>query len=374
MVAASPSFDFRLPPDLEAREPIEARGGARDAVRLLVARRDDETLSHHAFGELPELLRPGDALVVNISGTLPAAVDLDDGLAVHFSTPLEPSPLAGLVDGRPPGARPPDARSPGARAPSTGSSGPWLVELRRGGERHGEDFTGRVLALPGGHQLVLHGRSAGDRLWRADVRGADGALVEIEGFLESYGHPIRYAYVDRPWPLAAYQTVFATEPGSAEMPSAGRPFTTGIVTRLVARGVTILPVTLHTGVASPEADEPPYSERFRVPESTARVLTAVRAGGGRVVAVGTTVVRALESAVDRRGRLQAASGWTDLVITPDRGVRVVDGLLSGFHEPRATHLAMLEAVAGSELVARSYTEAVRSGYRWHEFGDVNLYV
>ena len=156
------------------------------------------------------------------------------------------------------------------------------------------------------------------------------------------------------------------------MPSAGRPFTQALVTALISRGVQIAPLTLHTGVASAEAHEPPYPERFAVPAATAWLVNAARAAGGRVVAVGTTAVRALESAADGSGRVSAASGWTDLVVTPQRGVRVVDGLLTGLHEPQASHLLMLEAVAGGVLLDRVYAAAVERRYRWHEFGDVNL--
>jgi S-adenosylmethionine:tRNA ribosyltransferase-isomerase len=209
-------------------------------------------------------------------------------------------------------------------------------------------------------------------------------------YLSRYGKPIRYSYVDRDWPLSAYQTTFAVEPGSSEMPSAARPFTPELVTALVSRGILIAPITLHTGVASPEAHEAPYAERFRVPESTARLVNHVRASGGRVIAVGTTAVRALESAVDAHGAgtvagagagmgesggksdVHAVDGWTDLVITPQRGVRVVDGLLTGWHEPRASHLLMIEAVAGRPLLDLCYAEAIRERYLWHEFGDVNL--
>jgi len=336
------AIDFVLPPELEAAEPPEARGLTRDGIRLLVASSADGSISHHRFPELPDVLRPGDAVVINTSATLPAAVDLPGGFSVHFSTEL-----------------------PGST---------WLVELRRLGERFADEPPSRLLRLPGGAQLLLRGHAAGNRLWRAELRTARGARTDVQRYLRRHGRPIRYGYVDRAWPLDAYQTVFARDPGSAEMPSAGRPFTAALVTQLVARGVTVLPITLHTGVASPEADEPPYAERFDVPASTARQLMAVRSGGGRVVAVGTTAVRALESAVDPTGRLRAAHGWTETVITPERGVRVVDGLLTGFHEPRASHLSMLEAIAGRALVEESYRTALASGYLWHEFGDVNLYL
>jgi len=181
--------------------------------------------------------------------------------------------------------------------------------------------------------------------------------------------------VTRPWPLAAYQTVFATTPGSAELPSAGRPFTDRLVTRLVSAGIQFAPVLLHTGVASPEAHERPYPERFSVPATTARIVNDTRAGGGRVIAVGTTAVRALETAADGPGGLvRPAAGWTDLVVTPGRGVRAVDGLLTGFHEPRASHLDMLAAVAGTDLLDECYRAALAGGYLWHEFGDVNLLI
>jgi S-adenosylmethionine:tRNA ribosyltransferase-isomerase len=176
------------------------------------------------------------------------------------------------------------------------------------------------------------------------------------------------------WPLSAYQTAFALDPGSAEMPSAGRPFTPELVARLVAGGVLVAPVTLHTGVSSPERHEPPYPEAYRVPEATARAVEAARGWGGRVIAVGTTVVRALESVAAADGSMTAGEGWTGLVVTPERGVHAVDGLITGWHEPQASHLLMLEAIAGRELLDASYRAAIEAGYLWHEFGDSHLIV
>ncbi|MFF3440786.1 S-adenosylmethionine:tRNA ribosyltransferase-isomerase [Streptosporangium sp. NPDC002721] len=344
LVADAMAADFVLPYELEAHEPPEARGLARDGVRLLVSDRSTGEVGHHAFAELPGLLGPGDLLVVNNSGTLPAAVRLDR-LAVHFSTERE--------------------------------DGTWLVELRRrrvpgspesaetAAEPYGGGVDGEWLPLPGGATLRLLGRET-PRLWRASLDR------EVTGYLRRYGVPIRYSYVDRDWPLADYQTVFGVRPGSAEMPSAGRPFTTGLVTSLVSRGVGIAPITLHTGVASPEKDEPPYPERFEVPEATARQVELARETGGRVIAVGTTVVRALETAALATGRVRAADGWTSHIVTPEAGVRAVDGLLTGLHEPRSSHLLMLSAIAGRDLLSRSYAKALEEGYLWHEFGDVHL--
>lgn len=333
---------FTLPAELEAHEPPEARGLSRDGVRLLVGQVSTGAVSHHRFTELPDVLRAGDVLVVNTSGTMPAAVPVvGEGLALHFSTRQE--------------------------------SGEWLVELRSTDGKASAPYHGGVagqrLALPGGGAVTLRERYSRDRLWRATV---DSGGRPVEAFLRRYGQPIRYSYVPRPWPLPYYQTVFATEPGSAEMPSAARPFSERLVTRLVAAGVLVAPVLLHTGVASPEAHERPYPEWFDVTATSARVIAEARAAGGRVIAVGTTAVRALESAVGPDGAPRAASGWTELVVTPERGVRVVDGLLTGFHEPRASHLDLLEAIAGAPLLDALYEEALRSRYLWHEFGDVNL--
>lgn len=326
--------EFALPPHLEAHEPPEARGLPRDGVRLLVTFLGSDRIEHSAFRDLPRYLRAGDVLVINTSRTLPAALRAtrSDGgeILVHLSTPLD--------------------------------AGEWIVEPRQAAVEAGE-----VLALPGGGSAtMLHPQSP--RLWVARL---DLPLPDLE-YLARHGRPIRYSYVTGEWPIEAYQNVYAREPGSVEMPSAGRPFTEEMVTELVAAGVVVVPLVLHAGVASLERGETPPAERYRVPAPTAAVVNAVRAAGGRVVAVGTTVVRALETVADDRGRLRAGEGWTDLVITPEMRVRAVDALLTGLHEPRATHLAMLEALAGPYHVRRAYEAAVAGGYLWHEFGDLHL--
>ena len=208
---------------------------------------------------------------------------------------------------------------------------------------------------------------AGNRLWRAHVEG------DLRALLDRHGRPIAYGYLDRRYPLAAYQSVFSTVPGSAEMASAGRPFTDALITRLVARGIGVAPITLHTGVSSQEADEGPQSEWYHVRASTARLVEHTRAHGGRVVATGTTVTRALESAV-LDGTIQESWGWTDRVVTPDHPPVVVDGLITGWHDAQASHLLLVEAVAGTALAQAAYDAAVADGYRWHEFGDSALFL
>jgi S-adenosylmethionine:tRNA ribosyltransferase-isomerase len=206
------------------------------------------------------------------------------------------------------------------------------------------------------------------RLWVADLALPSNVLE----YTAQHAFPIRYSYVQRRWPLSYYQTVFASEPGSAEMPSAGRPFTSSAVRRLQRKGVRVVPLVLHAGVASLETDEPPYPERYWVSRATADAINEARAAGGRVVAVGTTVVRALETVASDAGHLRPGQGWTDLVITPERGLHIVDALLTGLHAPRATHLAMLTAFAGHDHLARAYDAALRQKYLWHEFGDLHL--
>jgi S-adenosylmethionine:tRNA ribosyltransferase-isomerase len=200
---------------------------------------------------------------------------------------------------------------------------------------------------------------------------------DVHAYLARHGFPIRYGYVKRPWPSSMYQTVFATEPGSAEMPSAGRPFTPELVTALVSRGVQVAPLLLHTGVGSLECHEPPYEEFYRVPIETADRVNAARRAGRRIIAVGTTVVRALETVTSERGITAPGEGWTDLVVTQDRPPRSINGLITGLHEPRATHLAMLEAIVarfanGSRHLEHAYAEARQEEYLWHEFGDSHL--
>jgi S-adenosylmethionine:tRNA ribosyltransferase-isomerase len=335
---------FELPTRLEAHEPPEARGLRRDQVRLLVASRGNGSIVHTRFDELPAFLAPGDLLVVNTSATIPAALPAEGPDATSLELRLStPSP-----------------KHSGDR---------WVVELRLDNAPFRGARAGDELALPaGGRAKILARYASSERLWLARLR-----LPEpLERYLARHGRPIRYRHVARPWPLEAYQNAFALEPGSAEIPSAGRPLTAELVTTLVASGILIAPVTLHTGVSSPERHEPPYPERYRVPAETARLVNAVHTWGGRVIAVGTTVVRALESVAQPGGEVRAGAGWTNLVVTPERGLWTVDGLLTGWHEPDASHLRLLRAAAGDELLDRSYAAAIRHGYLWHEFGDSHL--
>lgn len=345
VLTEAPSTVFTPPADAFAPSPAETRGAARDAVRLLVAR--PTGVVHARFRDLADHLRAGDVVVVNNSATVLGELDVHGprGPAVlHLSTRLGDGSWVVEVRTAPDAARAVLDAAARDRFVAAGAS----VTLREPYPRPASSPTGR-----------------GTRLWRAEVAG------DLSSTLAAAGRPIAYGYLDRRYPLAAYQSVFSTVPGSAEMPSAGRPFTPTLVTELVSRGVAVAPVTLHTGVSSQEAGEAPQPEWFAVSEATARLVNAARAGGGRVVAVGTTVTRALESAV-AGDRLVARTGWTERVVTPADPPRVVSGLITGWHDPQASHLLLVEAVAGAGLTQQAYDAAVAGHYLWHEFGDSAL--
>jgi S-adenosylmethionine:tRNA ribosyltransferase-isomerase len=343
-------LDFTLPAALEADTPPEARNETRDSVRLLVSYQSDDRILHTHFRQIPDFLDEGDLVVINTSGTMNASLSVlepsDPSLELHLSTPLP----AGL----------------------------WLVELRERRDKASLPYrcasNGQVLHLPDSATVTLlvpYTRSNGQqsqRLWVASLN----LPTSLPDYLSRYGFPIRYSYVKKEWPSAYYQTVYTTQVGSAEMPSAGRAFTPEIITQLVAKGVQVAPLLLHTGVSSLEADEEPLPEYYRIPASTARLVTEARQQNKRIVAIGTTVVRALETTTDQSGTTHPGEGWTDLVITPERGLHAVNALLTGFHEPHASHLLMLEALANRTHLSKTYQQALSHGYLWHEFGDLHL--
>jgi S-adenosylmethionine:tRNA ribosyltransferase-isomerase len=331
----SAALSFTLPPANEATSPPERRGLARDGVRLLVSDRGARAHRDLAFRDLASVLRPGDLLVANDSATLPAALVAaragGETFALHLSTRI--------------------------------ADDLWIAEPRipvAAGER-------AELGEGAAATFLTPVDAANPRLWYVALAGAR----PVDAFLARNGAPVRYRYVTDGFPLADYQTIFARVPGSAEMPSAGRPFTERVLGEVRAAGAALATITLHTGLSSPERHERPYREWFEVPSDTAAAANATRQSGGRVIAIGTTVVRALESAVVA-GSVTASSGWTELIVTPEQGAAVVDALLTGFHEPEASHLDLLRAFADEAFLAHAYDRALAEGYLWHEFGDVHL--
>ena len=348
------TIEFSLPPELEASAPPEARGLRRDQVRLMVSNYSTDHVEHTRFYNLHKFLKEGDVIVINTSRTRNSALlatradgtFLELHLSIHFDEDL------------------------------------WTVEVRSmdetGKTKHFEDAQpGETLNLPGAAVAVLQEPYVSDcndntqpseTLWLARVHFP----TDVDEYLALHGFPIRYNYVKERWPLSFYQTVYATEPGSAEMPSAGRPFTPRLLRRLESKGIQLAPLVLHTGVSNIDTHEPPYKEFYRVSAECAEMVNKARTSGKRILAVGTTAIRALETVTNGEGITHAGEGWTCLVITPQRRLRAVDALLTGMHEPEATHLAMLEALAGESHVKIAYDEALRKGYLWHEFGDLHL--
>ena len=350
-LAARAYTRFASPEDHTATEPPEMRGLRRDGVRLMVA--SPTGIEHTFFYRLADQLSAGDVLVVNTSATVPGELDgtrQGSAVVVHIANRL--------------------------------GDGTRVVELRTAPDASATVLDGRVgehIGLPAGGVLELLApypepnsspSGVGNRLWRGRV------MIEqrLSAYLRAQARPISYGYLNGSFPLSAYQTIFALCPGSAEMPSAARPFSAELVARLVARGVIFAPLTLHTGLSSQDAGEAPQPEWFEVSETTAHLVNMSKARGGRVIAVGTTATRAIESAAQLDGRVTAASGWTNLVISPERPIRVVDGLITGWHNPEASHLLLVESVAGAELTQRAYDSAVAERYLWHEFGDSCLFV
>ncbi|HVD82241.1 MAG TPA: S-adenosylmethionine:tRNA ribosyltransferase-isomerase [Propionibacteriaceae bacterium] len=371
LLATQPSTHFASPEGHTATEPPELRGLRRDGVRLMVA--TPAGIRHTVFYRLGDQLSAGDVLVVNTSATVPGQLDGNrDGSAVvvHIANRLGD------------GTRVVELRTaPDASAPVLDGRVGEQIDLPAGGVLEliapypelratttGADSARDARAA---QQIASHSspNGVGNRLWRGRLTMPQS----LSNYLREHARPISYGYLNGSFPISAYQTIFALCPGSAEMPSAGRPFSAELVARLVARGVIFAPITLHTGLSSQDAGEAPQPEWFEVSETTAHLVNSSRARGGRVIAVGTTATRAIESAARPDGVVTAAWGWTDLVISPERPVRVVDGLITGWHNPDASHLLLVESVAGAELTQHAYDAAVAEHYLWHEFGDSCLF-
>jgi S-adenosylmethionine:tRNA ribosyltransferase-isomerase len=346
------AFDFSLPKLLECAQPTELRGIPRDGVQLMVSSRSDDQIRHAQFSEISQFLKEGDVLIINTSGTMNAAIPtrLPNGQPgrIHLSTKL--------------------------------SGEEWLVEVRQVQNNTTKRFkkldAGTLFYLPQQAKMSItapfyQNKRDHIQLWRARFFLAE----PMEAYLEKNGHPIQYTNLDKNYPSAFYQTVFAHEKGSAEMPSAGRAFTAKLVTQLMVKGIQFAPILLHTGVSSLEVGEKPYPEYYRVPRFSASLINRAREEGRRIIAVGTTAIRAIESSLDENsGRVIPSRGMTDLYITPERGLKVVNGMLTGFHEPRASHLLMLEALASRHHLLKAYEAAIEGKYQWHEFGDLHLIV
>jgi S-adenosylmethionine:tRNA ribosyltransferase-isomerase len=348
---SSSSIFFRLPPELSAKEPPERRGIARDEVKLMVINRKNYQIDHARFYSLGRFLRPGDLLVFNTSRTLPAVLN---GCCS--------APIGSYIEVRLAEHLPDDL---------------WLALLRC---KKGDPFScglrsGMQINFGQGLTGVVYGRDKNiHRLWKIRFSKSGAELMEL---LYRFGQPVRYEYLSVPWDLDYYQTVYAREPGSAEMPSAGRAFTWKILFELKRSGINTAYIMLHTGLSSYmddvlDAKHPSSEEEYFISEATAEKINMTHSQGGRVIAVGTTVVRALESVADGTGKVTAMHGYTRLHIAANHMLKAVDGLLTGLHEPEASHLDLLTAFIPAEKIHEAYEEAIKKKYLWHEFGDLNL--
>ncbi len=347
MITAAEHLAFTLPDHLACPLPTELRGIARDEVGLLVTT-GSGAVEHTRFRNLSDYLLPGDVLVVNQSATLPAAfsISLPGGLEgrVHFSTPV--------------------------------SENEWLAEIRqvKGNRtiRWNEGRENMIIPLPGATGIQLIRKFYQDRslihLWVVRFNSHQ----DMRSYMHEFGAPIQYENLNRTYPLDYYQTHFSLYPGSAEMPSAARGFTPRLMKELKKKNILLAPILLHTGVSSLEENEPPYPEFFRIDSQAARTINRARCSGRRIIAVGTTSMRAIESTADDQGCVIPMQGHTNLYIKPGYRPRAVNGLLTGFHEPKASHLYMLQAIAGLEHLELAYSHALDQEYYWHQFGDLHL--
>ena len=343
-------FDYELPPERIAQEPAERRDGSR----MMVLHRDSGRVEHRMFMDLPEYLRGGDVLVANDTRVIPAR-----------------------LFGRK------------AREGTGGKVEFLLLEEMAAGEWDALMRTRRRLAP--GEQVALEGDLAVVTLLEDGVQGRVRIRVESEmpwlEVLERIGRTPLPPYIQRKEAGAErtaedrvrYQTVFAREPGAVAAPTAGLHFTPEVLGRLEAMGVTRALVTLHVGIGTfrPVTAETVEEhrmdfERWEIPVESSERIASARAGGGRVVAVGTTSVRTLESAAAREEGFGAGRGRTELFIYPPYEFRMVDILLTNFHLPKSTLLMMISAFAGRERVLAAYEEAIREGYRFYSYGDCML--
>ncbi len=345
-----PVFSFSLPEELNAKTAPELRGVNRDRVKLLVAHREDGQTFHSTFNHLPDFLRKGDLLVFNSSRTLPASLKTLKNKKHHIAEVRLAEHL-------------PDDN--------------WLILILN------EKISGSVTTIKPGLKIefdtgltaiIVKRDSYNPRLWR--VKFSETGVDLINKFYQ-IGEPIRYGYVSAPLPLEYYLTIFAKDPGSSEMPSAGRAFTWKMLFELKKSGIETAFLTLHTGLSSYMDDNLTRTprvgeEEYFIPAGTVTKIETTKINGGRIIAVGTTVVRALESAASCSGKIIPGHAYTTLRITEGHILKVANGLITGFHEPEASHLDLISAFLSPELIRKIYSEAIERKYLWHEFGDLSL--
>jgi S-adenosylmethionine:tRNA ribosyltransferase-isomerase len=343
-------FSFDLPDELSATKPPELRGVNRDAVKLLIINRNDGMTYHSTFNHLSDFLRSGDLLIFNSSRTLPASLKtINRGI----NKPSEVRLAEHLPDDT------------------------WLVLFLFENEIQNNSLIkpGQKIEFESGLSAVVENPdSRNPRLWKIKFSATGAELIDI---FYQIGKPIRYGYISAPLPLEYYMTVFAIDPGSSEMPSAGRAFTWKMLFDLKNKNIGTSFLTLHTGLSSYMDDDLSSThivseEEYFIPAGTAARIRTAKAKGGRIIAVGTTVVRALESSAYLTGKVVAGHSYTNLKITGEHNLKIANGLITGFHEPEASHLDLISAFLNPSQIVKAYEEAIEKKYLWHEFGDLCL--
>ncbi|NNF38520.1 MAG: tRNA preQ1(34) S-adenosylmethionine ribosyltransferase-isomerase QueA [Gemmatimonadetes bacterium] len=356
-------YDYALPPESIAERPASRR----DESRLLVLPRGGGTVGHRRFRDIVDLIAPGDLLVVNQSRVLPARLRGRKPTGAPAEVLLLHPRLEAPGDGASSSGRAVDA---GGALAGVAEARVWEALVRPGSKLK----PGRVVEVGADLRVEILGPApGGGRVVRLDTP------LPVAEALERYGHVPLPPYITRDDDESdreRYQTVYASTPGSIAAPTAGLHFTPELLADLESRGVRRTAISLHVGVGTfrpVEVDDPAehtmHAELYHVPEAAARAVSETRSRGGRVWAVGTTVVRTVESVATAEGGIRAGSGSTDLFIRPPFDFRVVDGLITNFHLPRSTLLMLVSAFAGRPATLDAYETAVRRGYRFYSYGD-----
>ena len=343
-MVAIKALDFFLPDELNASDPPEKRGIRRDHVRMMVLDRATGEIRHDRFFHLTNYLHPGDLVILNNSRTIPAVLQAE---WLRNTVQLAPKVEVRL------------ARRRGEDA--------WDALIVASPIKTGDilQFSPELSAT-----VIAEKENSPLKIIKFSKKGTD-----LFNIIYALGEPVRYEYIDHPWDLDYYQTVFASHPGSVEMPSAGRAFSWELLFKLISNDIQVEFIQLHTGlsyllddqwVQTPEENE----EEYHITDRTMEMILETKASGKKVIAVGTTVVRALESAA-KNGAL---SGLTNLYIDQHYPLKIADGIITGFHEPKASHLDMLSAFVSEQNLLKAYDQAIGAGYLWHEFGDMNLII
>jgi S-adenosylmethionine:tRNA ribosyltransferase-isomerase len=338
-------LDYELPFHLAAREPPEVNGRSRDSSRLLVMKRKTQEIEHSYFYDVGNYLCTGDLLVLNdtrcINSVLPGKLETGGKIEVLLCTPKD--------------------------------NDTWNCQLLPDGINA---RVGQTIDFGDGELRAKIVDKSSEFDWLFVIRFSP--VNDFEAKCNKIGRPVLSPYISKIWDVKYYNTVYAKKFGSAEMPAAGRHFTNELLEKLARQGIQHVFVTLHTGLSSISVkeenfeDHKMYEEPYEITEDTANIINKVKNSGGKIVAVGTTVTRVLETVANNKGKVKPEKGYTRLYIYPGYKWKIVDALITNFHPPRSSRIALAAAFTGKDLLMRGYKEAIERGYKFYEFGDTTL--